>query len=124
VRSTEIDINGHVNNAKYIEYLEWGRDAWYDQHDLEYDDLLEEGIQTVTVNLNANYRKECKLGEVLTIETRALTARRSSYVMEQIIRKQDGTVAMDANITLVTMDKVTRKSRTMPERMRAHFPTR
>jgi acyl-CoA thioesterase FadM len=23
VRSTEIDINGHVNNAKYLEYLEW-----------------------------------------------------------------------------------------------------
>ncbi|WP_078499468.1 acyl-ACP thioesterase domain-containing protein [Paenibacillus selenitireducens] len=21
VRSTEIDINGHVNNAKYVEYL-------------------------------------------------------------------------------------------------------
>jgi acyl-CoA thioester hydrolase/thioesterase-3 len=24
VRPTEIDVNGHVNNAKYLEYLEWG----------------------------------------------------------------------------------------------------
>jgi acyl-CoA thioesterase FadM len=26
VRCTEIDVNGHVNNAKYVEYLEWGRE--------------------------------------------------------------------------------------------------
>ncbi len=23
VRCTEIDVNGHVNNAKFVEYLEW-----------------------------------------------------------------------------------------------------
>ena len=26
VRCTEIDVNGHVNNAKFVEYLEWGRE--------------------------------------------------------------------------------------------------
>jgi acyl-CoA thioesterase FadM len=26
VRCTEIDVNGHVNNAKYVECLEWGRE--------------------------------------------------------------------------------------------------
>src|SRR5438132_2673379 len=25
VRWSELDLNGHVNNAKYVEYLEWGR---------------------------------------------------------------------------------------------------
>ena len=24
VRPTEVDVNGHVNNAKYVEYMEWG----------------------------------------------------------------------------------------------------
>jgi acyl-ACP thioesterase len=23
VRCTEIDVNGHLNNAKFVEYLEW-----------------------------------------------------------------------------------------------------
>jgi hypothetical protein len=32
VRCTEIDVNGHVNNARYVEYLEWGREAWYEAH--------------------------------------------------------------------------------------------
>ncbi|MGO8899184.1 MAG: acyl-CoA thioesterase [Isosphaeraceae bacterium] len=25
VRPTEVNVNGHVNNAKYVEYMEWGR---------------------------------------------------------------------------------------------------
>lgn len=31
VRPTEIDVMGHVNNAKYLEYMEWGREDWYNQ---------------------------------------------------------------------------------------------
>ena len=34
VRPTEIDVNGHVNNAKYVEYLEWGREEWYERNGL------------------------------------------------------------------------------------------
>ena len=30
VRPTEVDVNGHVNNAKYVEYMEWGREEWYE----------------------------------------------------------------------------------------------
>ena len=26
VRPTEVDVNGHVNNTKYVEYMEWGRE--------------------------------------------------------------------------------------------------
>lgn len=37
VRSTEIEVNGHVNNAKYLEYFEWGREEWYEQCALPYE---------------------------------------------------------------------------------------
>ena len=40
VRPTEIDVNGHVNNAKYVEYLEWGREEWYESNGLPYERLL------------------------------------------------------------------------------------
>ena len=39
VRCTEIDINDHVNNAKFVEYLEWGREEWYERHGFPYDCL-------------------------------------------------------------------------------------
>ncbi len=36
VRSTEVDYLGHVNNAKYLEYMEWGREGWYSQADCPF----------------------------------------------------------------------------------------
>lgn len=41
VRCTEIDVNGHLNNAKFVEYLEWGREEWYDRNGFAYDRLEE-----------------------------------------------------------------------------------
>lgn len=124
VRSTEIDVNGHVNNAKYLEYLEWGREEWYERSDLAYETFLAMGIQTVTVNINVNYRKECKQGDRLTIVTDAERAGRTSYVLKQVIFNQAGERCADALVTSVAMDTQTRASREIPEELRAHFPAR
>ncbi|WP_183604639.1 acyl-CoA thioesterase [Paenibacillus phyllosphaerae] len=122
VRSTEIDVNGHVNNAKYLEYLEWGREEWYEQAKLPYEAFLQLGIQTVTVNININYRRECRQGDQLTVITQADKAGRSSYVLRQEIVNARGEVCADALVTSVTMDSDTRKSKPMPERLRTLFP--
>ncbi|UKS26374.1 acyl-CoA thioesterase [Paenibacillus sp. HWE-109] len=121
VRSTEIDVNGHVNNAKYLEYLEWGREEWYEQAELFYDTFGEMGIQTVTVNININYKKECKQGDYLTITCRPEQIGRSSYVLKQEIINKQGDLCADALVTSVTMDSTTRKSVEAPEALRKHF---
>ncbi|NBD26618.1 acyl-CoA thioesterase [Paenibacillus glycinis] len=122
VRSTEIDVNGHVNNAKYLEYLEWGREEWYERRGLSYETFLALGVQTVTVNININYRKECRQGDRLTIVTEAERAGRTSYVLKQEIFNQSGERCADALVTSVAMDERTRASRPIPEELRAHFP--
>ncbi|WP_165226075.1 acyl-CoA thioesterase [Aquisphaera insulae] len=119
VRPTEIDVNGHVNNAKFVEYLEWGREEWYDRSGLTYDRLDAMGAQTVTVNLNLNYRKECRQGENLTIVTRPERLGRTSFAFHQEVRKADGTVAADAIVTLVTIDPASRKPRPVPDELAA-----
>lgn len=115
VRPTEIDVNGHVNNAKFVEYLEWGREEWYEANGLPYDRLLELGAVTVTVNLNLNYRREVRQGEILTITTRPERLGRTSFALRQEIRRRDGELAADAVVTLVTIDPATRTSRPVPE---------
>jgi len=115
VRCTEIDVNAHVNNAKFVEYFEWGREEWYDRNGLAYDRLKEEGVATVTVNVNVNYRAECRQGERLTIVTTPDRVGRTSFAFRQEIRKADGTVAADALVTLVTIDTTTRRPRPVPE---------
>lgn len=119
VRPTEIDVNAHVNNAKFVEYLEWGREEWYDRNGLQYDKLKAMGAATVTVNVNVDYRSECRQGEVLTIVTRPERLGRTSFAFRQEIRKADGTVAVDATVTLVTIDPATRKPRVVPEELAA-----
>lgn len=115
VRSTEIDVNGHVNNARYVEYLEWGREEWYDTNGFAYDHLQSLGAATVTVNLNLNYRREASQGDVLRIETRPHRIGRTSFAFRQEIVRSDGTIVADAVVTLVTIDPGTRKSRPLPE---------
>ena len=121
VRSTEIDVNGHVNNAKYLEYLEWGREDWYEQAGLFYDRLLVMGVQTVTVNININYRKECKQNDRLSIKTQPNKIGRSSFVLLQEIYNQNGEKCADALVTCVTINTETRKSCEVPDEIRALF---
>lgn len=121
VRSTEIDVNGHVNNAKYLEYLEWGREEWYEQASLPYDTFLELGIQTVTVNITINYRKECVQNDRLIITTKPERLGRTSYTLKQEIYNQRNELVADALVTSVTMDSSTRTSRPVPEELARLF---
>ncbi|WP_282943147.1 acyl-CoA thioesterase [Paenibacillus sp. RC67] len=121
VRSTEIDVNGHVNNAKYLEYLEWGREEWYDTVGLSYQIFTSLGVQTVTVNININYRKECKQGDKLSIVTRPEKMGRTSFVLKQELYNETGELCADAIVTSVTMDIQSRKSREVPEPLQKLF---
>ena len=124
VRPTEVDINGHVNNAKYIEYMEWGREEWYEKNGLPYDRLFALGAVTVTVNINLNFQRECRQGDVLAIATRPERLGRTSFVLRQEIRQADGAIAASGTVTLVTIDPQTRKSRPVPDELAAAFASK
>lgn len=122
VRSTAIDVNGHVNNAKYLEYIEWGREAFYEQAGLSYETLLQQGVITVSVNININYRREAKQNDELTVITRPGCIGRSSFTMEQtLLRERDDALIADASVTLVTVDAVTRASVPVPATLQRLF---
>ncbi len=121
VRSTEIDVNGHVNNAKYLEYLEWGREEWYERIDLPYETFLEMEIQTVTVSITIHYRKECKQNDRLKIVTCPQKVGHTSYVLDQKIYNQNNDLCAEATVTSVTMDAQTRTSREVPDLLRKWF---
>lgn len=115
VRCAEIDVNGHVNNARYVEYLEWGREEWYEASGFPYDRLLALGAITVVVSLNLNLRQPCHQGDRLRIVTRPERRGRSSFALAQRIERGDGVLAADAVVTVVTVDPATRRSRPLPE---------
>jgi YbgC/YbaW family acyl-CoA thioester hydrolase len=122
VRCTEIDVNGHVNNAKYVEYLEWGREEWYDRQGFDYDRLKGLGAVTVVVNLNLNLRLPCHQGDRLRIVIWPQRRGRTSFALAQRIEKADGSVAADAVVTIVTVDPDTRRPRPLLEEFARLFP--
>ena len=122
VRCTEIDVNGHVNNAKYVEYLEWGREEWYDRHGFAYGRLEALGAITVVVNINLNFRQACHQGDRLRIVTWPRGRGRTSFAFAQRIDRADSTVVADAVVTLVTIDPETRRARPLPEEFARLFP--
>ncbi len=121
VRPTEIDVMGHVNNAKYLEYMEWSREDWYNRMQLPFDVFTEMGVGTVTVNININYRKEATLGQMLTISTEPLRKGRTSYVLKHVIYDEKGEIVADAEVTSVTIDLKKRKSVELPEQLAKVF---
>jgi thioesterase III len=122
VRCTEIDVNGHVNNAKYVEYLEWGREEWYDRHGFAYDRLKGLGAITVVVNINLNFRQPCHQGDRLRIVTWPQRRGHTSFALAQRIERSDGTVVADGVVTLVTVDPDTRRAVPLPEEFARPFP--
>ena len=122
VRCTEIDVNGHVNNAKFVEYLEWGREEWYDRHGFGYDRLEGLGAVTVVVNINVNYRQPCRQGDRLRIVTRPQRRGRTSFALAQHIVRSDGAVVADGVVTLVIVDPDTPRAVPLPEEFARLFP--
>jgi thioesterase-3 len=122
VRSSEIDVNGHVNNAKYLEYLEWGREELYAKAHDEFGGFPSLGVHPTVVNVNISYRKECKQGDKLTIKSSTEKVGRTSFVLKQEIYNQRNELCSDALVTNVTVDNESNQSCEVPEPFRKLFP--
>ncbi len=120
VRSTHLDVMGHVNNAKYIEFLEWGRCDELEKHGIDLWAMVKGGMGFAVVNLNVNFRREAFVGEVLVVESAFTKIRNNKIgIVEQSIRRRsNGEVVCDAEVTFLVFDLRTHKSISMPEEIR------
>ncbi|MGM0651781.1 MAG: acyl-CoA thioesterase [Bacillota bacterium] len=119
VRSTEIDFLGHVNNTKYLDYMQWGREDWYMKAGLTFEMMLEKNIGTVIANISIDYLSASYLGEVLVIETEPLEVGNTSLKMRQdILKKDSGQEVSSAEVTVVFIAMDTEKSTPIPAELK------
>ena len=110
VRGFHIDVFGHVNHGRYVEFLEEARWAFFDKHRPVVDRLHKRGIVHSVVKLELNYRRPACLGEVLLIETCIKEVGRSSVKIGQIICRGDSDdLVADAEVMNVFLDKLSGK---------------
>lgn len=110
VRGYHLDIYGHVNNARYLEFLEEARWAWFEANDV-IEAFDEWGLAFVLVNTNINYRRPAFPGEHLEIRTRIEgIGNKSCKVSHSIWLHGTETLVADALVTFALMDMKTHRA--------------
>ncbi|ETX05568.1 acyl-CoA thioesterase [Candidatus Entotheonella palauensis] len=124
VTASDLDELGHVNNARYLNFLEAGRMDWYAKIGLIASIEAAQhtsGFDTVVVNINIDFSRECLLGEHLKVETSPERLGRKSLALRQVINKPSGDLAAEAVVTSVVMDLQTRTAVVLPDSLAAFF---
>jgi thioesterase III len=117
IRGYHLDMFRHVNNARYLEFLEEGRWAFFDATPDFFYRL--KGATFFVVNININYRRPATLGDVLDIQTRLSKIGTTSGVLRQeVYNKKTGELTADADITFVITDAKTQKPLNLNDRLK------
>jgi len=109
IRGYHIDINGHVNNARYLEFLEEGRWVWSEQN-MDFVILREKGLLFSVVNINIDYKRPAFISEVLEVQTSLESLGQTSGLLRQkIVLKGTEKLIVDGRVTFVLIDENTKK---------------
>jgi thioesterase-3 len=110
VRGYHLDVYQHVNNARYLEFLEEARWQWLEDVDA-FHWLMEQQLAFVVVNININYRRPAVLGDVLNIESEvSQLGGKSGVIAQRVLLASDNSVVADAALTFVCIDLRTQKA--------------
>lgn len=96
LRFSDTDKQGHVNNAVYATYAELGRLGF----------LAELGLSAASLilaRLTIDFRRQVRLGDSCTIQTRVASLGRTSFTLEQTL-EANGEVAAEFVAVMVWFD--------------------
>lgn len=111
VRGYHLDGYGHVNNARYLEFMEEGRWCFFDDHPALVQQFRDEGKAFVVVNLNIDYCQAAREGEDLVVVTGVIHLGERSAVCHQQVRRREGDLVAQADLTFVLLDIKANKAR-------------
>lgn len=129
VRGYHLDLYSHVNNARYLEFLEEARWSFFeDRGDLPR--FLTSGLALIVVNINIDYRYPATMGDELGIESTVKSiSNRSAVIHQRVMLAGTDKVVAEADVTFVAFDSKQNKAvqisgelRTLLETMRDSEP--
>jgi thioesterase-3 len=107
VRGYHLDIYQHVNNGRYLEFLEESRWDFLGHHRL-VEQFQERDLAIVVANININYRKPAVFGDVLRVSTSvAAIGNKSAKFSQAVWRLENGEpkdLVVDAVVTFCFLD--------------------
>jgi thioesterase-3 len=120
IRGYHLDAYQHVNNARYLEFLEEARWQYFDNiSNAAYKEMK---ISFFIVNININYRLPATLGDVINVSTEVDNIGNTSMSFAQkIYLEGSDKVICDAIITFVILDQKTERPIKIDDNLKALF---
>jgi YbgC/YbaW family acyl-CoA thioester hydrolase len=122
VRTYECDAYGHVNNAAYLNYLEYARDVFIEDHGLDYQGLVASGSGIYVAEARLVYQSPAFPGETLTITTVPHEWGGATLVLKQRVTGPDARAVLEAHLKLVWVGPSGRPTR-IPDEWRQKLIT-
>lgn len=112
VRNYHLDGYGHVNNARYLEFLEEARWTFFEEHGF----LSEiDGLMLMVVRTDIRYRRAAVDGDILRFEGRLKELTSRHIILTQNIVLPSGKNAVEAESTLMVVSVESGRSISIPE---------
>ena len=100
VRDYEIDLQGVVNNANYMHYLEHARHKCLLANNIDFEALHKEGKDLIVTRAELRYRSPLRSGDKFVIKSNILREGNIQVLFEQdIFKLPDNVIVLNAKIT-------------------------
>ncbi len=109
VRGYETDVQGHLNQAVYVNYAEHARWSLLQAAGISQAGLAAKGVGPVSLEMTVRYRRELRAGDEVEVTCDFIWGEGKTFRIEQTIRKTDGTVAAEITAVGGVMDLKERK---------------
>ncbi len=104
VRSHELDSYNHVNNAVYLQYLEYGRMEFLRAIGFDFPKLFEAGYFLYVTHIDIHYKASARLFDELSIEVEPVKLGKVSGTFRQRVINQRGELCAEADVTWASVD--------------------
>lgn len=109
VLEAHLDSFGHMNNATYLQILEEARWDLITSRGYGYDKIHETKIGPTILEINLQFKKEIRLREIITIETRVKDYSKVVGNLVQEVKGPDGDMRCIAHFKIGLFDMNKRK---------------
>lgn len=114
----DTDAGGVVYYANYMRFLERARTEWLRALGIEQIPLKEQhGLIMVVAQVEANYRRPARYGEILQVRSRITELGKVSLSFEQHVHRDtvDGELLLDGKVRVACIDAGSFKPRAFPK---------
>lgn len=105
VRDYECDMQGVVNHAVYLNYLEHARHEFLKSRGLDFAQLTADGVIVMVIRAEVDYRRSLRSGDVFTV---TVEPHRSSRLrldfLQEIVHETSGEVMVSARMTTTAVN--------------------